>query len=47
METLSYASNGIQNGSPDGIALVDSSSNVIQFLSYEGTFGCRWPGGWL
>ncbi|MCB2178571.1 ExeM/NucH family extracellular endonuclease [bacterium] len=31
----SYA--GLQNGSPDGMALVDSSSNVIQFLSYEGT----------
>ncbi len=28
---------GLQNG-PDGIALVDSSSTVIQFLSYEGTF---------
>ncbi|HPF51768.1 MAG TPA: T9SS type A sorting domain-containing protein [Draconibacterium sp.] len=36
--TLSYPSNGIQNGYPDGLALVDASSNVIQFLSYEGTF---------
>jgi predicted extracellular nuclease len=34
---LSYPVNGIQNGSPDGIALVDSSNNVVQFLSYEGT----------
>ncbi|MEX0788631.1 MAG: hypothetical protein WD040_07520 [Anaerolineales bacterium] len=36
--TLAYPSNGIQNGSPDGIALVDASSTVIQFLSYEGAF---------
>ena len=28
---------GIQNGSPDAIALVDNQGNVIQFLSYEGT----------
>ena len=34
----SYPSNGIQNGSPDGIALLDPSSTVMQFLSYEGTF---------
>jgi hypothetical protein len=33
-----YAVNGIQNGSPDGMALVDAANNVIQFLSYEGTF---------
>lgn len=30
--------NGLQNGSPDGIALVDNNGTVIQFLSYEGTF---------
>lgn len=36
--SVSYPTNGIQNGSPDGIALVDNNSNVIQFLSYEGTF---------
>ena len=34
---VSYPSNGIQNGAPDGIALVDASGNVVQFLSYEGT----------
>ncbi len=34
---VSYPTNGIQNGSPDGIALVDGSS-VVQFLSYEGAF---------
>lgn len=28
----------IQNGGPDGIALVDASDDVIQFLSYEGAF---------
>ena len=35
--SVSYPSNGIQNGSPDGIALVDDSGAVVQFLSYEGT----------
>ncbi|MBK9273311.1 MAG: lamin tail domain-containing protein [Flavobacteriales bacterium] len=29
---------GLQNGSPDGVALVNGSSVVIQFLSYEGSF---------
>jgi uncharacterized protein len=33
-----YPVNGIQNGSPDGVALVDDSGTVIQFLCYEGTF---------
>ncbi len=28
--------NGLQNGAPDGIALVDNTSAVVQFLSYEG-----------
>ncbi|WP_386679118.1 ExeM/NucH family extracellular endonuclease [Loktanella sp. R86503] len=27
---------GIQNGSPDGVALVDASGAVVEFLSYEG-----------
>ncbi len=36
--TLSFAIAGIQNGSPDGIALVDSMSATVQFLSYEGSF---------
>jgi len=35
---LTYPSNGIQNGSPDGIALVDNNNSVVQFLSYEGRF---------
>ncbi|MCJ7569997.1 MAG: ExeM/NucH family extracellular endonuclease [Anaerolineales bacterium] len=34
---FSYPVNGIQNGSPDGVALVNGST-VVQFLSYEGTF---------
>ncbi|MBA2496905.1 MAG: ExeM/NucH family extracellular endonuclease, partial [Acidimicrobiia bacterium] len=34
---LTYPSNGIQNGSPDGIALVNGTT-VEQFLSYEGAF---------
>lgn len=29
---------GIQNGAPDGLALVNASNAVVQFLSYEGTF---------
>jgi endonuclease I len=28
----------IQNGSPDGIALVSPTNNVVEFLSYEGNF---------
>ncbi|MBT8257368.1 MAG: lamin tail domain-containing protein, partial [Bacteroidia bacterium] len=33
---LSFATVGIQNGSPDGIALINGSGIVTQFLSYEG-----------
>ena len=35
--SFTYPVNGIQNGSPDGIALVNGTT-VVQFLSYEGTF---------
>jgi predicted extracellular nuclease len=35
---FTYPTNGIQNGSPDGIALVDPTNTVVQFLSYEGSF---------
>ena len=35
---VNYPSNGIQNGSPDGMALVDATGHVVEFLSYEGTF---------
>lgn len=34
--TISVAAPGIQNGSPDGVALVDAGGRVVQFLSYEG-----------
>ncbi|GAB4532226.1 MAG: hypothetical protein Fur0018_20750 [Anaerolineales bacterium] len=33
-----FAFSGLQNGAPDGIALVDNTSTVVQFLSYEGAF---------
>lgn len=36
--TLSFTCSGIQNGAPDGLALIDAGNAVIQFLSYEGTF---------
>ena len=35
---VNYPSNGIQNGSPDGMALVDATGHLVEFLSYEGTF---------
>jgi DNA/RNA endonuclease G (NUC1)/PKD repeat protein len=35
---VNYPSNGIQNGSPDGMALVDAGGRLVEFLSYEGTF---------
>lgn len=35
--TVPYPVNGIQNGAPDGIALVDDTGTVVEFLSYEGT----------
>ena len=35
--TIWFPISGLQNGSPDGIALYDGT-NVIQFLSYEGSF---------
>jgi uncharacterized protein len=35
---LTYPTDGIQNGAPDGLALVDADGDVIQFLSYEGSF---------
>lgn len=35
---IEVASPGIQNGAPDGLALVDAADTVRQFLSYEGSF---------
>ncbi|MEL6122985.1 MAG: Hint domain-containing protein [Bacteroidota bacterium] len=34
--SLGLPSNGLQNGSPDGIALVDGNGDVVEFISYEG-----------
>ncbi len=36
--TVSCPITGLQNGAPDGIALVNASNTVVQFLSYEGSF---------
>lgn len=36
--TAWFAAPGLQNGGPDGLALVDASGDVLQFLSWEGTF---------
>lgn len=33
-----FGTNGVQNGAPDGMALVDDTATVVQFLSYEGSF---------
>lgn len=35
---ISFSRTGIQNGSPDGLVLVDPTDSVLQFLSYEGSF---------
>jgi endonuclease I len=34
---LAFDFPGLQNGSPDALALVDAVDNLIEFLSYEGT----------
>ena len=34
---ISVATSGLQNGSADGLALVDDAGAVVQFISYEGT----------
>lgn len=42
---VSYATNGVQNGSPDGVALINTSNNtLVQFLCYEGTFAATGGG---
>jgi hypothetical protein len=35
---LGFSFTSLQNGAPDGIALVDDGGSVVQFLSYEGSF---------
>jgi endonuclease G len=34
---LLYTPDGIQNGAPDGFALIDGTGAVVEFLSYEGS----------
>jgi endonuclease I len=38
MGTLSFAFSAMQNGAPDGLALVDGAGTVVEFISYEGSF---------
>jgi len=38
MGTLAFDFSGLQNGSPDGVSLVDTQGNVLDFISYEGSF---------
>ena len=35
---VAFLVSGIQNGAPDGLALLDGDNNVMEFLSYEGAF---------
>ncbi len=35
---VAFSKSGIQNGSPDGLALIDPAGTVVEFLSYEGAF---------
>jgi predicted extracellular nuclease len=35
---FSLLRSGIQNGAPDGMALVDAGGSLVQFISYEGVF---------
>ena len=35
--TVAFYISGLQNGASDGLALIDDTGSVIQFLSYEGT----------
>lgn len=36
--TLFFSISGLQNGAPDGIALINAVPALVQFLSYEGSF---------
>lgn len=36
--TLTVGASGMQNGGPDGLALVNASGALVQLLSYEGSF---------
>ncbi|MBA3890188.1 MAG: DNA/RNA non-specific endonuclease [Gemmatimonadaceae bacterium] len=35
---VTYPQDGLQNGAPDGMALLDAAGTVVEFLSYEGLF---------
>ena len=37
MGTADFSFTGLQNGGADGVALVDASGSVVEFISYEGT----------
>ena len=36
--TVFFSADAMQNGAPDGVALVNGEGSVLQFLSYEGAF---------
>ncbi len=36
--TLDFAMASMQNGSPDGLALVNAQGDLVEFISYEGVF---------
>ena len=36
--TVVATTTGLQNGAPDGVALVNATGTLVQFLSYEGSF---------
>lgn len=36
--TMAFGMKGLQNGAPDGVALIDSQGNVLDLISYEGSF---------
>lgn len=42
--TLMVAFPGLQNGAPDGLALIDANGTWIEFLSYEGAFSVAGQG---
>ena len=37
MGTLGFSASGLQNGAPDGLALLDPRGVVLDFISYEGS----------
>ena len=36
VQVATFARDGLQNGAPDGVALIDAAGVVVEFLSYEG-----------